>query len=99
MKSGQYWQPFSGGDSLKLEVRYRTLPLLDHPTSSTCIDVMGDLYEADLRAMTCTAIYWSGKDDEHVLVCVCVCVCVHVSVHLFAHVCVCRMLSGISIMR
>ena len=86
MKSGKYWQPFGGGDSLKLEVRYQTLPLLDHPTSSTCIDVMGDLYEADLRAMTCTAIYWSGKDDEHVFVCV----CVHVSVCVRVLLCACE---------
>ena len=73
------------------------LPVLDE-TTPTCVDVMGDLYEADLKTMTCTAIYWSGK---HVCVCVlcvfvcvlCVCcvlcvVCVFVCVLCVCYVCV-----------
>ena len=59
-RNSKYWLPFCGVDSLKLEVMHQMMPVLGEATPA-CVDVMGDLYEANLKTRTCTAIYWTGN--------------------------------------
>ena len=59
-RNSKYWLPFCGVDSLKLQVMHQMMPVLGEATPA-CVDVMGDLYEANLKTRTCTAIYWTGN--------------------------------------
>lgn len=59
------WTKFDGSDSLGIENRYRANFCNDEPKVQFFINkftvvVRGGLYEADLRTMKCTSIFWPG---------------------------------------
>ncbi|XP_050421113.1 phospholipase DDHD1-like isoform X2 [Adelges cooleyi] len=63
------WTKFDGSDSLGIENRYRANFCNDEPKVQFFINkftvvVRGGLYEADLRTMKCTSIFWPGEETE-----------------------------------
>ncbi len=57
---GKFWQPFSGPDSLAIEYCY-TRMTSGGPSEKGAglVQVMGDLYEVNIKERTCNHIYWT----------------------------------------
>ncbi|XP_050546620.1 phospholipase DDHD1-like [Daktulosphaira vitifoliae] len=63
------WTKFDGADSLGIENRYRANfcdeePKVQFFVGKYTVVVRGGLYEADLRTMKCTSIFWPGEETE-----------------------------------